>query len=110
MPKKNVVLYSAPPNAVFTQSATAKGVLGVRGGTVALYPLSPSQKNTRDFVLQKPTAQLPRGVQVSNYVDIWQGKQMVRWVELKNPQANTILGWAKWGNATRPSSVFTQTR
>ncbi|NSX54504.1 hypothetical protein [Parasulfitobacter algicola] len=111
-PRQNVVLYSGPPNAVFTQMPRAKAALRVESGGIALHPLKPDPKSGNGFVVQPATMRLPNTLIVGDYVDIWQNNQTIRWIQIKNPRAvnasKATLGWTEWGKASRPSNLFTQ--
>lgn len=104
-PTENIIVFSAPPNAVFQRSPQAQGVLAPQNGGLALYPLAQGE-GPGAFVIGEPQAQMGRTVQVGSQVEVWQRDHMERWVQLTDPATGTPLGWAQWGDPAKPRAHF----
>lgn len=112
-PKAPVVLFEAPPSNVFAPAPQAKGVFQPSDGQTAYYRLEQDKSASGGYALD-PAPPLPSGpLVVTDYVDVYQGKDLNRWIKVAPAPGGDAAaaaqpqGWTLWGPANAPSPTMT---
>lgn len=112
-PKAPVVLFEAPPSNVFRQAPQAKGVFQPSGGRTAYYKLHRDGAAPGGYALDDDPTRPSGPLVVTDYVDVYQGKDLNRWIRVApeadgNPAAAAQPeGWTLWGPAGAASRTLT---
>jgi hypothetical protein len=100
LPKEPLVLFDRPPSGLFA-APTAKAVVQDRGQGIEVQALVPDPQSPQGYAVQAQPAPAGEGLLVTDYIDIYQGQGLARWVHVvpagpaaaAQPDGGASEGW-----------------
>jgi hypothetical protein len=102
VPNSDVIVFNQPPTGALQAPPVATGVLQANGGAATWFGLQPDQAAPSGYAPNGIIAQVPMGLPVTGYVDVYQGNALNRWVQIPPTDTGAPGGWVQWGLAGQP--------
>jgi len=100
---QNTVIYASPPGGL-KSTAEVQAIISPQSGTLNYYAATRPDKAATSYQIAEPVPMTAQAFTVTNYRDVVQGRETVRWLQIAPVGQSGVSGWVPYGSRTSPDT------